>query len=77
MKQITPPRHIVWSTDTLDLTDPFQRTWYLRQTLMYGRAQDIRLLDLDEVARQLDDLHLPPALYDLWQRFLEVRHAAR
>ena len=77
MKQITPPRHIVWSTDTLDLTDPFQRTWYLRQTLMYGRAQDIRALDLDEVARQLDDLHLPPALYDLWQRFLEVRHAAR
>jgi len=76
MNQIKPPRHIVWSTDTLDLTDPFQRTWYLRQVLMYGRAQDIRDLDLDEVARQLDDLHLPPALHDLWRRFLKVRHAA-
>jgi len=51
MNRITPPRHIVWSTDTLDLADPFQRKWYLRQTLMHGQAQDIRLLDLDEVAR--------------------------
>ena len=44
---------------------------------MHGRAQDIRDLDLDEVVRQLDDLHLPPALHDLWQRFLEVRRVAR
>lgn len=71
------PRHILWSTDTLDLTDPFQRTWYLRQALMYGRAEDIRSLDLDEVARRLDDLDLPPALDDLWRRFLEMRRAAR
>ena len=71
------PRHIVWSTDALDLSDPFQRTWYLRQVLMHGRAEDIRALDLDEVARRLDDLDLPPAIYDLWRRFLEMRHAAR
>ena len=67
MNRIHPPRHIVWSTDTLDLDDPFQCRWYLRQVLMHGRAADIRALDLDEVARQLDDLDLPPALYDLWQ----------
>lgn len=77
MSRFTPPRHIVWSSDTLDLSDPFQRTWYLRQVLMYGRAEDIRTLDLDEVARLLDELRLPPAVHNLWQRFLEARHAAR
>jgi hypothetical protein len=71
------PRHIVWSTDALDLADPFQRTWYLHQVLVHGRAEDIRCLDLDEVASRLDDLDLPPAIYDLWRRFLEVRRAAR
>ena len=71
------PRHIVWSTDRIDLSDPFQRTWYLRQVLMHGRAEDIRALDLDEVARRLDDLDLPPAIYHLWRRFLETRHAER
>ncbi|MCR4406295.1 MAG: hypothetical protein NUW24_05150 [Anaerolineae bacterium] len=76
-EQTELPRHIVWSTDTLDLTDPFQWRWYLRQVLMYGRAQDIRAVDLEEVARQLDGLDLPPALHDLWRRFLEVRRAAR
>lgn len=69
------PRHILWSTDTLDLTDPFQRAWYLRQVLMHGRAEDIR--SLDEIARRLDELDLPPALDDLWRRFLEMRRAAR
>ena len=77
MHPIHPPRHIVWSSDTLDSDDPFQRRWYLRQVLIHGRASDIGALDLDEVARQLDDLDLPPALYDLWQRFLEARRAAR
>ena len=77
MNPTTFPRHIVWSTDTLDLSDPFQRTWYLRQVLMHGRAEDIRILDLDEVARRLDDLDLPPVIYDLWRRFWEMRHVAR
>ncbi len=75
-EQTKLPRHIVWSTETLNLADPFQRKWYLRQVLIHGRAQDIRAVDLDEVARQLDGLDLPPALHDLWRRFLEVRRAA-
>ena len=77
MNVISPPRHIVWSTDEVDLADDFQRTWYIRQVLMHGKAQDVRALDLDEVARLLDDLHLPPALHDLWARFLETRGTAR
>jgi len=77
MGPTTLPRHIVWSTDRIDLSDPFQRAWYLRQVLLHGRAEDIRALDLDEVARRLDDLDLPPAIHHLWQRFLETRHAER
>jgi hypothetical protein len=71
------PRHIVWSTDRVDLADDFQRTWYIRQVLMHGNAPDIRSLDLNEVARLLDELHLPPPLHDLWARFLETKAAAR
>jgi hypothetical protein len=77
MSQITPPPHIVWSTDSIDLSDPFQRKWYIRQVLTHGQAEDISALDLDEVASLLDDLNLPPHLYDLWKRFLESRDASR
>jgi hypothetical protein len=69
---IVPPRHIVWSTDRVDLADPFQRRWYIRQVLLHGRAEDVRTLDLEEVASQLDDLHLPPHLHRLWDGFLKV-----
>ena len=73
-----PPRHIVWSTDTVDLSDPFQRRWYLRQVLLYGRAEDVRTLDLGEVANQLSDLNLPPHVESLWRAFLERKgHALR
>ncbi|MGQ9600343.1 MAG: hypothetical protein ACUVWZ_13105 [Anaerolineae bacterium] len=69
--RVTPPRHIVWSTDSIDLSDPFQRKWYIRQVLLHGRAEDIRSLDLEEVARLLDELHLPPYLDRLWRTFLQ------
>jgi hypothetical protein len=69
--QIKPPRHIVWSTDTVDMTDPFQRRWYIRQVLLHGRAEDVRTLDLEELARLLDDLDLPRPVHSLWKTFLE------
>lgn len=65
------PRHIVWSTDKLDLRDPFQKRWLLRQTLMHGTAQDIRVLDFDEIKKQLADLKLPEDIDSLWRRYLE------
>jgi hypothetical protein len=77
MTSFSPPKHIVWSTDRLDLADPFQRKWYIRQVIEHGRAEDIASLDLDEVARLLDELNLPPHLHSLWARFLEPRHVAR
>jgi hypothetical protein len=67
------PRYIVWSTDTLDLTDPFQRRWYIRQVLLHGRAEDVRALDLDEVARLLPDMRLPPHIARLWHTYLRKK----
>jgi hypothetical protein len=70
MTPIRPPRYIVWSADTLDLDDPFQRRLYLRQTLLHGRANDVRQLDKAELAAVLDDLNLPEPIYTLWRRYL-------
>jgi len=36
----------------------------------HGRAEDIRILDLREVAALLDDLNLPRPVYRLWKTFL-------
>lgn len=70
-----PPRHIVWSTDTVDLANPFQRKWYIQQVLINGRSQDIKTLDLNEVAQLLDEIHLPEKIRSLWEMFLESCHA--
>ena len=67
------PRYILWSTDHIDTSDPFQRRWLLRQTLLYGRSQDIRRLDFDDIRRELDALDLPPHIDDLWRTYLEQR----
>lgn len=69
---IHPARHSVWTTDAVDLSNPFQRRWYIRQVLMYGRSEDIRTMDLREVAEMLDDLNLPPDLHRLWKTFRET-----
>ncbi len=68
---VHPPRHLVWSTDTIDLSDPFQKRWLLRQTLMYGRAEDISVLDIEEIRQGLDQLDLPKETESLWRRYLE------
>jgi hypothetical protein len=73
MTSFIPPRHIVWSTDHIDLNDPFQKRWYLRQVLMYGRAEDIRELNYQEIRRELDFLDLPTDVYQLWKMFLESK----
>ena len=68
---VHPPRHLVWSTDTIDLSDPFQKRWLLRQTLMHGRAEDVRALELEEIRQELDQLDLPKEIESLWRRYLE------
>jgi hypothetical protein len=34
-----PKRYIVWSKSDVDLDDPFQKKWYIRQVLTNGRAE--------------------------------------
>ena len=74
MTTLRPPNYIVWSTDQVDLSDPFQRRWYIQQVLTHGRAEDIRSLDLDEIAVVLDELILPEDVRSLWQSFFKTRH---
>ncbi len=71
MAVIRPPNYIVWSTDQVDLSDPFQRRWYIQQILTHGKAEDVRALDLAEVKQVFDQLTLPEDIYSLWWRFLE------
>ena len=77
MTTLHPPTYIVWSTDHVDLSDPFQRRWYIQQVLTHGRAEDIRALKLDEIVAVLDEIFLPEDVRSLWQRFLESRHVER
>jgi hypothetical protein len=72
MTTFRPPTYIVWSTDQIDLSDPFQRRWYIQQVLTHGRAEDIRTLKLEEIAAVLDEIVLPEDVRDLWERFLEI-----
>ncbi len=75
MNSLHPPAYIVWSTDQIDLSDPFQRRWYIQQVLTHGRAEDIRTLDPEEIAALLDEIVLPEDVRSLWERFLEKRRA--
>jgi lysyl-tRNA synthetase class II len=64
-----PKRHIVWSKKEIDLSDPFQKRWYIQQVLMYGRAEDIASLDLNELKTILPQLILPPGIRALWENY--------
>jgi hypothetical protein len=75
MKSFHPNAYIVWSTDQIDMSDPFQHCWYIQQVLTHGRMEDIRTLSLEEVAAVLNDIILPDEVRSLWQVFLETRHA--
>jgi len=70
---IHPPRHLVWSTDRVDMDDPFQRRWYLRQILTHGTDEDIRSLDWIEVAQEIDSLNLSAEIERLWHAVLAPR----
>ena len=67
-----PKRYIVWSTNKeVDLTDPWQRKWYIKQVLTHGRAEDVAELDWDEVRRLLLELNLPRRVRRLWEDYFE------
>jgi hypothetical protein len=77
MDRKTFPRYIVWSKQEIDLSDEWQRRWYIRQVLMYGRAEDVARLDWEEIERLLPELDLPQTLHRLWESYFHARKAAR
>jgi len=72
MGKVRPPRHIVWSKRELDLSDPWQRRWYIKQVLVHGRAEDVAGLDWEEVRRLLPELDLPSEIRRLWEGYFRA-----
>jgi hypothetical protein len=68
--KIKPKRYIVWSTKKeIDLSDPWQRKWYIKQVLIYGRAEDIAELEFEEIKNLLPELELPKRIKSLWEDY--------
>jgi len=70
--KVKVPRHIVWSKRELDLSDPWQRRWYIQQVLTHGRAEDVAGLDWEEVHRLLPELDLPSEVRRLWEEYFHA-----
>lgn len=70
---MVPKRYIVWSKSEIDLADPFQRQWYIKQVLTHGRSEDVAELDWDEIRILLNTLHLPPAVKALWEKYFDAQ----
>jgi hypothetical protein len=75
--KIKPKRYIVWSKREIDLSDPWQRKWYVQQVLTHGLLEDVRELDFDEVRRLLPELSLPDDVRRLWEDYFEDKKAGR
>jgi hypothetical protein len=72
------PRHIVWSTDkaeNIDLDEPENRRWWIKQVLMNGRMEDIVALDFNEVEKILPGLYLPRPIKKLWSDYFAKRRS--
>ncbi len=68
-----PKRYIVWSKNEIDLNDSFQRKWYMKQVLCYGRAEDIKALDWDEIKVMLPELDIPEHIRRLWENYFNAQ----
>ena len=67
-----PERHIVWSKNEINLNDPWQKRWYIKQVLIHGRAEDIKRLNWEEVRMNLEKLDLPPHIKFLWENYFNA-----
>ena len=59
------------------MDDPFQKRWLLRQTLIHGRAEDIRRLSIEDIRAELEQLDLPKDIESLWRQYLEYLDARK
>ena len=68
-----PKRYIVWSKKEIDLEDRWQRKWYIRQVITHGRAEDVSLLDWEEIKRLIGELNLPVVIKRLWENYFNAQ----
>jgi hypothetical protein len=68
-----PKRYIVWSKNEIDLTDSWQRKWYIQQVLNHGRAEDISQIDWEEIRSLMRELNLLPAVRRLWEDYFSAQ----
>jgi hypothetical protein len=69
----------VWSFDRaecLDLSEPENRQWWIKQVLMNGRMEEILSLDFEEVEKVLPELYLPRPIKKLWSDYFAKRRAS-
>jgi len=72
--KIKPKKYIVWSTEKeIDLNNPWQRRWYIKQVLTNGRAEDIAELDWGEIKNLLVELDLPKDIKSLWEDYFGTK----
>jgi hypothetical protein len=72
--KIRPKRYIVWSADKeIDLSNEWQRKWYIKQVLIYGRAEDIAELDWEEIKNVISELDLPKHIKSLWEFYFDSK----
>jgi hypothetical protein len=62
-----PKPYIVWSKREIDLSDPWQKKWYIQQVLIHGKAEDVAQLDWLEIRGCLPELDLPVHIRHLWE----------
>ena len=68
-----PKRYIVWSKKEIDLEDRWQRKWYIQQVITHGRAEDVSLLDWEEIKRLIGELNLPVVIKRLWENYFNAQ----
>ena len=66
-------RYIVWSTNNIDINNPFQRKWYIKQVLTYGRTEDILSLDWQEIKNLLPEIELSNHIKSLWETYFATQ----
>jgi hypothetical protein len=72
--KIKPKKYIVWSTEKeIDLNNPWQRRWYIKQVLTNGRAEDIAELDWEEIKNLLVEFDLPKDIKSLWEDYFGTK----
>lgn len=68
-----PKRYIVWSKNRIDLTDTWQKKWYIQQVLSYGRAEDVAKLNWEEIKIFLHEINLPQDVKRLWEGYFYAK----